>query len=84
MTPEQLAGWAAQEIRELDELARSMIPGYEPLDSREMDYVRELEDFANGEMVDDTTYLEEIAELESEVARLEDALQHISSLADFS
>jgi hypothetical protein len=34
--------WAVKEIRELDELCRSMVPGYAPLDSDDMTRLSEL------------------------------------------
>lgn len=36
MNPSKLIMWAVQEIRELDELCRSQIPGYDPLHSEDM------------------------------------------------
>jgi hypothetical protein len=38
----QLVLWAVKEIRELDELCRSMVPGYAPLDSDDMGRLAEL------------------------------------------
>lgn len=46
MSEHELIKWAVQEIRELDELCRSMIPGYAPLDSNDMHKVKELEALA--------------------------------------
>lgn len=51
MTSEEkgLIAWAAQEIRELDELCRAEIPGYASLDSQDMIRVKALERLAVGQ-----------------------------------
>ena len=41
-----LITWAITEIRELDELCRSMVPGYMPLDSDDVERLRGLEKLA--------------------------------------
>jgi hypothetical protein len=40
--------WAAQEIRDLDELCRSQVAGFEPLNSAEMEFLKRLEKLATG------------------------------------
>lgn len=45
MVASEVIQWAIGEIRGLDELCRSMVPGYEPLDSDDMSklqFLREL------------------------------------------
>lgn len=42
MNDAELVAWAIQEIRELDELARSYIPEYLPLQSSDMDALQRL------------------------------------------
>lgn len=41
-----LIGWAVTEIRELDELCRSMVPGYDPLHSEDMEKLARLQALA--------------------------------------
>ena len=36
-----LLSWLVNEVRQLDELARSMVPGYAPLDSADMSKINE-------------------------------------------
>lgn len=48
MTKNELIRWAVNEIRELDELCRSMVPGYEPLTSVDMEALARLEAEASG------------------------------------
>ena len=45
-TLQELIFWAVTEIRELDELCRSMVPGYGPLDSEDMIKLSTLKDAA--------------------------------------
>lgn len=42
MSDHELVEWAIREILELDELCRSMIPGYEPLESADMHRIMQL------------------------------------------
>lgn len=56
MSREDLIKWAAHEIRQLDELCRSMIPGYQTLSSPEMARLKALE---NMEFVDKEAIIEE-------------------------
>lgn len=46
MTDAELIHWAIQTIRELDEVARSMIAGFDPMDSDDMGRIKELETLA--------------------------------------
>lgn len=41
-----LVAWAINEIRGLDELCRSSIPGYAPMDSDDMGMLKQLEKLA--------------------------------------
>lgn len=56
LSDQEIIQWAAQEIRELDELCRSMIPGYRTLSSPEMARLKRLEDM---EIVDKEAIIEE-------------------------
>lgn len=38
--------WAVNEVRELDELCRSMVPGYAPLDSNDISKLEQLKALA--------------------------------------
>lgn len=54
MTESDLIQWAVGEIRGLDELCRSMVPGYEPLDSddiQKLQKLRELRDRLKEEKI---------------------------------
>ena len=44
--PAETIRWAIQTIRELDEVGRSMIPGFDPMDSDDMGRLKELEKIA--------------------------------------
>lgn len=47
MTDAELICWAVQEIRDLDELCRSMIPGYESLESSDMENLARMKRLAS-------------------------------------
>ncbi len=49
MNDQQVIAWAEREIRDLDELCRSQLPGYDPLDSSEMQMLKQLKKLAVGE-----------------------------------
>lgn len=80
-----LVAWACQEIRELDELGRSMIPGYEPLEPQDMENLTSLEDLAAGSNPDDVVskkrYDNVVGSLQRENEELSTALEEISYIA---
>jgi hypothetical protein len=59
MTEVELIAWAIKEIRELDELCRSLIPGYASLDSEDMERLRDLKDIERN--LTERLHKEEIA-----------------------
>lgn len=80
-----LIAWAVQEIRELDELCRVAVDGYEPLDSSEMGRLKELEKMSAGQAAEALTTEEhekETRTLRKEVVRLQAALEEIHALTD--
>ncbi len=48
-----LIQWLINEVRQLDELARSMVPGYAPLDSEDMSKINEATAMAARMMAED-------------------------------
>jgi hypothetical protein len=55
MDDKQVIAWAGQEIRELDELCRSMVPDYAPLDSSDMQKLAHLKGLAGDAEVPAST-----------------------------
>lgn len=75
----EVLAWAAREIRDLDEIGRSMIVGFEPMSSWEMEQLKHLEKLAEGTEIDERDYEAEIADLEAEIETLEEILADVES-----